>query len=102
MPSPKSTTTASSSALGPLAAAIGIPLLPRAEKQSVTFWREALSAGELAARLKRWLLAGVELEADWPADEQRNRHVALGGTGLRDFSEGPGEASMDAIVAALR
>ena len=61
-----------------------------------------MSAGELVVRLKRWLLAGVELEADWPADEQRKRHVALGGAGLRDFSEGRDEASMDAIVAAFR
>ena len=61
-----------------------------------------MGAGELAVRLKRWRLAGVELEADWPADEQRKRHVPLGGTGLRDFSEGPDEARVDAIVAALR
>ena len=61
-----------------------------------------MSAGELVARLKRWPLAGVELEAGWPADEQRKSHVALGGAGLRGFSEGPDEASMDATVAALR
>ena len=71
-------------------------------KKSVTFGREALSAEELVVRLKRWLLAGVELEADWAADEQRKRHVALGGIGLRDFDEGADEAGMDAIVAALR
>ena len=61
-----------------------------------------MSAEELVVRLKRWLLAGVELEADWLADEQRKRHVALGGIGLRDFDEGADEAAMDAIVAALR
>ena len=61
-----------------------------------------MSAEEWVVRLKRWLLAGVELEADWPADEQRERHVALGGIGLRDFDEGADEAGMDAIVAALR
>ena len=74
----------------------------RCKKKRHIWEREALSAGELVVRLKRWLLAGVELEADWPADEQRKRHVALGGAGLGDFSEGRGEASMDAIVAALR
>ena len=49
-------------------------------------------------RLKRWLIAGLQDEG-FPPQRARAHHVGLGGRGLLEFAEGPGEEEMDDLVS---
>ncbi len=71
-------------------------------KKAVTFGKAAqLSEAECILRLKRWLVAGMEQEAQW-GEEKRTEHVRLGGLGLAEFADGPDEASLEELLQLLR
>ena len=58
----------------------------------------ASSAEELVLRLKRWLLAGILQQHEWPLHGLRTAHVRLA---LRDLASGPSEQELDAWMASF-
>ena len=63
----------------------------------VTIGKSGLSYKTLKLRMKRWLIAGLD-DAEWEEGNRRGKHVAMGGTYLCEFSEGPSEVACDRIA----
>ena len=65
--------------------------------KKATAWRETsdISRDEVRVRLKRWLLAGILSQHEWPLHQLRTSHVQLQ---LSELSTGPTEPEMDAFM----
>jgi hypothetical protein len=58
----------------------------------------SLSAATLQLRLKRWLVAGLDMEE---TDNARSHHVKMGGQHMAHFATGSSEAELDLRVRML-